>query len=99
MCIATIAHKQKKRVFFSIPGAQQQFIEVHNERVTDGDYEDAIERGMQVVRNMYPKFGDMFLDFHDVMLKAQRAKKVQLHRDYLLANLAAYKVNEGKDWK
>lgn len=99
MCISIVVHKQKRRVFFAIPGSDADFIEVHNERVTDGDSDAATERGMRIVRTLHQKYGELFHSFSDAMLKGQRAKEHKLHREYLLALLAEHKAFQGKDWK
>lgn len=99
MCFAIVQHKQKRRVFFSIPGSGETFLEVHAEKVTDGDYDAAIERGMRTVRTLHQKYGELFSDFSHAMLTAQREKKHKLNRDYLLALLDEHKAFKVRDWK
>lgn len=86
-------------VYFSIPGIDEDFLQVLAEPwdVKQEPQEAAIERGTKKLVDSSPA---QWIDTYEATtLQTVRDKKLKYHRDYLLALLGAYKCYFNKDWK
>lgn len=97
---AIIPSKQDRVVYFGIPGAHEDFLQVYAEDWNTKDDEPvdaAIERGRIKLEQSEPlKWAD---DFARRTLEEVRAKKRKWSREYIEALLASYEAFNGKEWK
>ena len=94
-----IPAKAEQKVYFGIPGVDNDFLQVYAEDWATGDesVESAIDRARIKLEKTLPS--DWVDDYSRRTLEEVRKKKPKWHRDYLTALLADYKVYHNKDWK
>lgn len=97
-CFAIIPVRTSRTVFFGIPGAGEDFLEVHAEPWSGKD--DVLDSLVATASASIAKLDPQtWVDFSARALEEVRAKQATAHRDYLLALLAEHRAFKGKDWK
>lgn len=99
VCFATVPVRALRRVYFAIPGADEDFLQVA-EVEWNGKAETLDAVLTQAVRKIESSDPQGWVDtFSATTLEEVRNKTLTAHREYLFALLAEHKAFTGKDWK
>lgn len=92
--------KADRAVYFGIPGAYEDFLQVYAEP-WDGDKESLDAAIASATSKLVGTNPHLWVDDYDSRtLEKVRTKEIKAHREYILALLESFKAfNHGKEWK
>lgn len=99
LCFAIFPRRAERRVYFGIPGAHDNFLQVSDAKWDgkDNSLAATIAAGCSLIEKSDPV--TWVDDYSAKALEEVRAKTETACREYILELLAEHKAFKGKDWK